>query len=161
MGDFYQSSKLIGRINWDNIMQMDRCAGGHDKQMCGLLKNVLVIGHWNEGDYQGTVATCVMLLDTGETVIYNDYYGSCSGCDAWEDASDEDVVRMCKQLAAGAYIFTNVYDCISFLKEVAAADDDGRSCACEYPEHYDWVGGVARGLLVEIEKGGCALENNT
>ena len=112
---YKQSDKLINRIDWKNIMKMPRCAGGHDEQMRGLLKNVTVLGHWNEGDYQGYVATCVQLNDTGEIVIYNDLYGSCSGCDQWEDATDDDVRQMCRQLVCGAYVFKNLDDCKEFL----------------------------------------------
>ncbi len=160
MGDYYQSDKLIDRIDWENIMKMDRCSGGHDEQMRGLLKNVTVFGHWNEGYYQGTVATCVMLMDTCETVIYNDYYGSCSGCDAWEDASDEDVVRLCKQLAAGAYIFANIHDCIEFLEKIASMDETEMRHEC--PAQYNWGDGTARELLASIYKEyGGNLEHDT
>jgi hypothetical protein len=112
---YYQSDKLADRIDWDNIMKMPRYSGGHDEQMRGLLKDVTILGHWNEGDYQGYVATCVQLNDTGEIVIYNDSYGSCSGCDSWEDATDDDVRQMCRQLACGAYVFKNLDDCKEFL----------------------------------------------
>jgi hypothetical protein len=112
---YYQSDKLAERIDWENIMKMSRCAGGHDDQMTGLLRDATVIAHWNEGDYQGMVATCVKLNDTQEIVIYNDYYGSCSGCDAWEDSSDDNVKQMCRQLACSAYIFKNIEDCKEFL----------------------------------------------
>ena len=113
---YKQDGKLIKRIDFGKILPMSRYAGGHDEQMKGLLKNVRLIAHWNEGDYQGSVATCVKLKDTKEIVIYDDYYGSCSGCDAWQDASDEDVKRMCIQLAGKAYIFKNLKDCKEFLK---------------------------------------------
>ena len=115
---YYQSDKLIERIDWEKIMKMPRYAGGHDEQMKGLFKGVKVIAHYNEGDYQGMVATCIKLKDTKEIVIYNDYYGSCSGCDAWEGATDDDVRQMCRQLACGALIFKNLEDCKSFLVNV-------------------------------------------
>lgn len=138
---YYQTDKLAERIDWETIMPMDRYAGGHDDQMCGLLKDVTVLGHWNEGDYQGMVATCVQLNDTKEVVIYNDYYGSCSGCDAWEDASDDDVRLMCRQLACGAYIFKDMTDCIEFLKNPDSAIN------------YEWIhSGCAEGLISEINK---------
>jgi len=92
------NAELIERIDWENILKMSRYAGGHDEQMKGLLKDVEVITHWNEGDYQGEVATVVKLKDTKEIVAYTDYYGSCSGCDAWEDADDSSVKTMCIQL---------------------------------------------------------------
>lgn len=113
---FHQSDSLMSRIDWERVMKMPRYSGGHDEQMKGLFKNAVVIGHYNEGDYQGAVSTCVKFVDTGEIVIYNDYYGSCSGCDAWEEANDDDVRTMCNQLACSAYIFKTLEDCKSFLK---------------------------------------------
>lgn len=140
---YYQSDKLKDRIDWENIMKMPRYAGGHDDQMRGLLKDVTILGHWNEGDYQGYVATCVRLNDTGEVVIYNDSYGSCSGCDAWDGATDEDVKQMCTQLACGAYIFKNLEDCIYFLKHV------------DKETSFDWdYDNVGIRLLVEILNSG-------
>jgi hypothetical protein len=120
---YYQSDKTAQRIDWDNIMLLERSAGGHDNQMRRLLKNITVLGHWNEGDYQGSVATCVQFNDTKEVVIYHDYYGSCSGCDVWEGATDNDVRQMCYQLACGAYVFKNLEDCRIFLNTVTKEED--------------------------------------
>ena len=108
--------KLAERIDWDSIMPMSRYAGGHDDQMKCLLKDVTIIAHYNEGDYTGSVATCVKLNDTNEVVIYQDSYGSCSGCDAWEDANDDDVIQMCRQLACGAYVFPTLEECKDYLR---------------------------------------------
>ena len=63
MQTYFQTDELQKLINWDAIMPMSRYAGGHDDQMKGLFKNVTVITHWNEGDYQGQVATCVKFND--------------------------------------------------------------------------------------------------
>lgn len=117
---YYQSDKTADRIDWVKIMPMDRDAGGHDQQMRGLLKDVTVIGHYNTGDYQGEVATAVQFNDTHEIAIYTDSYGSCSGCDAWEGADDEEVRRMCRQLACSAYVFKNFED----VKEFLSSDQD-------------------------------------
>ena len=135
---YYQTSNLQNQINWEEIMSMSRYAGGHDEQMQSLFVGTEVIGHYNEEDYQGQVATCVKLL-SGEYAIYNDYYGSCSGCDAWEDASDEDVKKMCIDLSNSAYIFETLDD----VKEFLSVDHDS--------SQYDWCG-VAQGLLEEINK---------
>lgn len=99
-------------------MPMSRYAGGHDDQMKGLFKDAKVIAHYNEGDYQGQVATCVEFIEgefAGKVAIYNDYYGSCSGCDSWEDASDDDVRKMCIDLSNGAYLFDCLDDVKTFL----------------------------------------------
>ena len=122
MGKYIQSDKLQKYIDWKNLMKMARYAGGHDEQMQGLFKNVTVIAHWNEGDYEGQVATCVKFNSgyyKGKYAIYNDYYGSCSGCDSWEDASDEEVKNMCIGLSNSAYIFKNLNDVKNFLNEVS------------------------------------------
>ena len=132
---------LVERVDWEKIQPMSRYAGGHDDQMEGLLKNSTVLAHWNEGDYQGSVATCVQLNDTKEIVIFCDYYGSCSGCDAWEDASDEEALRMCKGLAAGAKIFKNIEECKEFLSLEKYESND-----------YEWDC-CSKELLEELENG--------
>ena len=119
MANYFQTDELQDFIDWDSIMPMSRYAGGHDEQMKGLFKNATVIAHYNENDWQGQVATCVK-FNSGKFknhyAIYNDYYGSCSGCDAWEDASDDDVKKLCIDLSNGAYIFKTLKDVKDFLK---------------------------------------------
>lgn len=137
---YKQSDNLQKLINWDDVMKMARYAGGHDQQMIGLFKKAKLIAHWNEGDYQGMVATCVQIPRIG-FVIYNDYYGSCSGCDSWEDANDAEVKAMCINLANGAYIFKSLSDVKEFL-----------SSPMEEKDNYSWRGGASSGLLSEIEK---------
>jgi hypothetical protein len=135
-----QDDKLQLQIDWEKIMPMSRNAGGHDEQMTGLFKGAAVIGHWNEGDYQGTVATCVKLPD-GRFAIYNDSYGSCSGCDSWEDATDDEVKSMCITLANDAYVFETIDGVREFLRDT---ERDG--------VHYSWDKQTKRELLAEISK---------
>ena len=126
MTEYLQTDQLQEFIDWKNIMPMDRYAGGHDEQMKGLFKDVEVIAHYNEGDYQGQVATCVKFTKgkfKGKYAIYNDYYGSCSGCDAWEYATDDMVRKLCIDLANSAYIFKNLDDVKLFLFN---PDDEGK-----------------------------------
>jgi hypothetical protein len=145
MKKYYQSDKLQSLIDWDNILEMGRCAGGHDDQMVGLFKDAELIAHWNEGSWDGMVATCVK-LPTGEYVIYNDYYGSCSGCDSWEDASDDKVRNLCIDLANGAYIFKSLEDVKEFLSNTSDENRDG---------NYDWFDSYstcAKNLLADINR---------
>ena len=145
MQTYFQTDELQKIIDWDAIMPMSRYAGGHDEQMKGLFKNVTVIAHWNEQDYQGQVATCVKFNDgkfKDHFGIYNDYYGSCSGCDAWEDASDEDVRKMCIDLSNGTYIFKSLDDIKEFLQN---PNDEGKQWS-------SWSG-VAANLLSNINSG--------
>jgi len=138
MGKYYQTDQLQKLIDWENIMKMPRYAGGHDDHMRGLFKDAIVIAHWNENDYQGTVATCVMLPDN-RFVIYNDFYGSCSGCDAWEGAEENTVRSMCITLSNDAYVFDSINDVIIFLHS-------------SNKDRYSWSGKAASGLLEEIMK---------
>jgi hypothetical protein len=109
-----QDNRLQELIDWDAVMPLPRYAGGHDEQMKLLFKNSTVLAHWNEGDYQGVVSTVCRLQD-GRITAINDYYGSCSGCDCWEDATDDDVRRLCIDLANGAKIFQSVEQCVEWL----------------------------------------------
>jgi len=135
--------ELVSMLDMDKLLTFEPYAGGHDEHMVNLLKGAVLVGHWNEGDWQGMVATCVKLPD-GRHVIYNDYYGSCSGCDAWEDAGDATIKKNCEDLAKGAYVFKSLEDVIEFL-----------SCdkLDERPEWFDWNwGNAATFLLNEITK---------
>lgn len=139
MKKYYQTDELQKLIDWDNLMKLSRYAGGHDDQMIGLFKNSELIAHWNSGDYQGEVATCVRLADN-MFVIYNDYYGSCSGCDSWEDANDTEVRNMCINLSNGSYVFNTLLDVIEFLKST------------EVDRSFGWKNDTSKGLLDEILK---------
>ena len=143
MKKYIQSDQLQKYIDLSSIMEMPRYAGGHDDQMRGLFKNSSVVAHWNEGDYQGRVATCVQFTKgnfKGKFAIYNDYYGSCSGCDSWEGAGDDAVRNMCIGLSNNAYVFKTIEDVKAFL---SSTDED---------ENWSSWSNVRLNLLKEIEK---------
>jgi len=111
-----QKDNIFKIMNKEELLKFERYAGGHDEHMKNLVKGAKVIAHWNEEDYQGQVATCVLLPD--ETyMIYNDYYGSCSGCDAWEDAEDEEILKMCQDLIYSSKIFNTLEEVQEFLSQ--------------------------------------------
>jgi len=84
------------------------------------------------------VATCIRLQD-GRFAIYNDYYGSCGGCDSWEDATDAEVKYMCINLANGAYVFQSLEDVIEFL---STTEKD--------PNWSSWSGSCAKENLLDV-----------
>ena len=139
MKKYYQTDELQKLIDWDKLMKLPRYAGGHDDQMISLFKDSELIAHWNLGDYQGEVATCVRLADN-MFVIYNDYYGSCGGCDSWEDANDTEVRNMCINLSNGAYVFKSILDVIEFLNSTGV------------DKSFGWNTLTSKGLLNEILK---------
>jgi len=116
-----KSDQLQTLIDWDAIMPMRRCSGGHDDQMRGLFKGATVLAHWNEGGYDGCVATAVRMED-GRYCWYQDSFGSCTGCDAWEDAADDDVRKLCIGLACDADVFDSMDD---MLADMEAKDPRG------------------------------------
>jgi len=111
-----KTTDLQDLIDWEAIMPMPRCAGGHDKQMRGLFKGATVLAHWNDGKYSGTVATAVRLKD-GRYCWYQDSYGSCSGCDAWEYAKAEDVRALCIRLACDASVFDTRMEMLADMRK--------------------------------------------
>lgn len=134
------TTEMQALIDWDTIMPMGRYAGGHDGQMKALFKGATVLAHWNEGDYQGSVATAVRLAD-GRFAWYQDSYGSCSGCDSWEDASDQSVRKLCIDLANGARVFQTLDEMKDDMRRVALEEIKGV-----------WWTESARELLRELTK---------
>lgn len=67
-------------------------------------------------DYQGYVEVDVLLKD-GRVFSYRYSYGSCSGCDEWEDRglTDEEIVQ---QMKIEATFFNNLSDYNAFLEKV-------------------------------------------
>jgi len=126
-------------MNKEVLLKLDRCAGGHDEHMKQLIKGAKVIAHWNEEDYQGRVATCIQ-LPNGGYMIYNDYYGSCGGCDSWEDATDEQILKMCQDLIYSSQIFESLEQVKEFLSQ-------------EKFDSYSWEG-CSKELLNEIKTNG-------
>jgi len=107
-------------INWELLMKLPRYAGGHDDHMKQLFHGADVLAHYNEGYYQGCVATCVRLADK-RFAYYTDSYGSCSGCDSWEDADDDSIKVLLQELADSAKVFST----LAALKQDLKLGDSG------------------------------------
>lgn len=115
-----KTTDLQDLIDFEKCMAFARYAGGHDDQMQNLFKGATVLAHWNEGDYQGTVATAVQLAD-GRFCWYQDSYGSCSGCDAWEGCDDEDARKLLIGLAIDAEVFNTLEEMKAHMAQSDAA----------------------------------------
>lgn len=104
-------------INFEEIMPLERTAGGHEEQMKKLFKDTFVISYQKDEGCSGIEATCVLMPD-GAYGLYDDYFGTCSGCDSWIDATDEEVRHLCKTLANNAKFFKNLDDVVEYLDEI-------------------------------------------
>ena len=134
-------------LNWEKLMTCSRCSGGHEDIMENLFKDGEVIASYIEDDYQGNEAYVYFL--NGEYILITDYFGSCSGCDAWEDANDEEVRNLCIQLANNAHRFDSIHTLMSFL-EVDVEEDK----ATYYAEH-----STSKQILEELRKNLWALRD--
>ncbi len=70
---------------------------------------------WYEEDCQGNLAVA-WLFPNGRVIIATDSFGSCSGCDAWERATDEDARRLIHDIATNAHGFSSVDDAIQWIE---------------------------------------------
>ena len=99
-----EKAALPGLIDWRAVMQADRNAGGHTEVFDVLFVFAKVIDSNFEGSYQGSLAYAYELAN-GQVVIVCDSFGSCSGCDAWEGADDDDCRSLVQTMVNNARVF--------------------------------------------------------
>ena len=130
-------------IDWDAVMSAPRYAGGHIEVMRALFgENADVLGEYVENDYQGDESFAYRIKSSGEILIAIDSFGSCSGCDAWEDSTDDDARHMVHEIVQNARVFPNVACAVAWINGI-----DGRD---EYPNCYLWRN--VSNLLPSLEK---------
>lgn len=113
--------QVYDAVNWDAVMRAPRYAGGHEEVMRAMYEGrAEVIDHWVMNDYQGELAIAWRFPD-GSVAVLTDYFGSCSGCDAWENATDDEARTMVKSLASSARVFPSVNEAAEFCR--TASDD--------------------------------------
>lgn len=116
-------------IDWELVLAQPRYAGGHEEVMRNIFgKNAEVIAWWSDNDYQGTIAVAYQFA-SGEVAIMTDYYGSCSGCDSWEDSSEQDARNMILGLCGSAKQFANREQAAAWTKAIYSQ---------EKPWEYPW-----------------------
>ena len=138
-GDNMTKQEVLDSVDWEKVISAPRFAGGHTEVMLAIFGNkAVVIAEYFENDYQGTEAFAYRFSD-GTIAILTDWFGSCPGCDSWEDSSDEDARNMIRSLVTSARIFSDLYQAIEFCTTV---EDD----AMEYPFH------AARELVSQLKE---------
>lgn len=117
--------QVVDAINWDAAMSAERCAYGHVEVMDVMFRGASVIATWvDEDSYRGDVAYAYEFAD-GTVAIVTDSFGSCSGCDSWVDATEDEARAMIHELASSARLFENRESAAVFCER-----DAGQ------PEHY-------------------------
>lgn len=108
-------------------MIQDRNSGGHSEIMENLFLNSKVLAYYIDDYYEGSEAYIYKLKtrydhNEGAFIIVTDYFGSCSGCDAYENCSNDELRNLCIQLANNAHSFKSLGQLIDFITE---SDKDG------------------------------------
>ena len=97
-------------------MKQDRYAGGHEDIMKNIFgNNAKVIASWIEDDCQGSEAFAYQFND-GIIVLATDYFGSCSGCDSWEDATDEEARGNIREIVSSSRVFLSIKEALFFCQ---------------------------------------------
>lgn len=104
-------------IDWELLEKQPRYAGGHEDIMKNIFgSNAVVIADWIEDDYQGEEAFAYQFPD-GTVVIITDYFGSCSGCDAWEDSTIEEMKDLVRAMVSSSKVFNTIQEAITFCEQ--------------------------------------------
>jgi hypothetical protein len=105
--DMLSKQDVLDSVDWDSVMKAPRYAGGHEDVMRTMFGHkAQVIGEYVEDHYDGVEAFAYEFYD-GTIAIITDSFGSCVGCDYWEDATDEEARNMVRELAINARLFPN------------------------------------------------------
>lgn len=131
--------ELKDLVNWNEVMKQPRRAGGHTEVMENLFIGAEILASYVENDYQGSEAYVYKLPD-GKIALVNDYFGSCSGCDSWEDASDEYAKSLIIELCNNAKVVNNIQEAIDYLKETQTNTGT----------YYDWSN-LSDQILTQLE----------
>jgi len=131
--------EVFDSINYEAALAAPRCAGGHTEVMHSLFKDsAIIIAEYTEEDYQGEIAFAYQFPD-GTVCIITDYYGSCSVCDAWDGASDEDVKYLIKSMVSSSRVFRNRAEAVEY-------------CGVECQKPFEYSHHVAVNLLEQLKE---------
>lgn len=133
--------ELKDLINWGKLLKQTRSAGGHQEVMDNMFDGAKVLASYIEDDYQGKEGYVYKLQD-GRIVLMNDYFGSCSGCDSWEDSSDKDARTLIIDLCNNAKIVDTIQEAIEYLEETQM----------ESGTYYDW-NSISGEMIKQLQQG--------
>lgn len=109
-----KKNEIADLVNWEAVLGQPRYSGGHVEPMRAIFQGAAeVVAEWVEDDYQGSEAFAYRFQD-GSIAIVTDYFGSCSGCDSWEDADDDEVRRMIGSLVNSARVLPSAAEAVAW-----------------------------------------------
>jgi len=122
-------SYVAEHLNLGAVLAVDkreRCAGGKHAFFKVMFNDAEMIGFWHEPGYQGEEVVAYR-FPNGIIAIVTSYFGSCSGCDAFEDADDVDVLTTFKSISNSARVFETLDEAKARIEEIRrqAESDEG------------------------------------
>lgn len=118
-GMFDQAPFLVQREDaedWEDQYEITGHAGGHLHLLKYALPGIEIIASAYVGDYQGSEAMAFRLPD-GRFGVVSSYYGSCSGCDAFDGVEGERLVELCQSVLRDTLVFTYFEEMLAFLSK--------------------------------------------
>lgn len=126
-------TEVLDSINWQEAMAAPRCAGGHRDVMDVLFKGkAAILASYVEDGYDGELAYAYWFPD-GTVCVITDYFGSCSGCDSWEDASADDARRLITSMVTSSRLFPSHQALSKYIADGGpeeASEFSHRAAAC-------------------------------
>lgn len=109
-------------IKWELVLKLPRRASGHEEIMKGIFGDAEKAIAWHcDNDYQGE---CAVAHKVGRGVaVFTDYFGSCSGCDSWEDADDDSVSLQVLALVKAAKVFSSAARAADWLEALDVKEE--------------------------------------
>lgn len=121
-------ANLIDHLDMAGAIKAPRSVGGHTEVFDAMFPTAKVWGSWTNGDYQGTCAIA-WEFSCGAIAVVTDYYGSCSQCDSWGDASDRSAEEMLRGMVGSARVFANETEFLAWKEQIGSDE----TCGTDFP----------------------------
>ena len=118
--------RMADFINWEVMLDADqtgRYAGSHVDALSKMFVDAQMIASESDDDYDGHDSLVLLFAPANpniepKIVLITSYFGSCSGCDMWEDADDEDLRELLTAIANNARLFDSFEEIDAFFDQI-------------------------------------------
>lgn len=125
--------ELVDLINWDKVLAAPRYSGGHEEVTEATFDGVATIAaHHVQDDYDGYTA-CMWDFGEGGLLLCTDSFGSCSGCDAYECATHDEIRELVTSTVTSGRQFRSIDEAIQWIDAMDDAADYHFRAAKEEP----------------------------
>lgn len=141
-------------IDWKTMLDESitpRTAGSHVDHLSKMFVNSHMIAHHSDGNWSGWDAVVILFAPPNpalkpKIVLITDHFGSCSGCDVWDEVSDRTLKELLISIANNARTFDSFEEIDNFLGEIIDRLDDPNNVCGEYYDLHDHVRSLRKQL---------------